>query len=536
MYQKIKKSLTIVIALALMTVVATSAFAAPAAQAEKTIVDIAVEDGRFTTLVTALQAVELVETLQGEGPFTVFAPTDDAFAALPEGTLDSLLADKAALTDVLLYHVVSGQVMAADVVNLTSADTVLGQPASISFDGETVKVDDANVIITDIEGSNGVIHVIDSVLIPSADKMMDDSMMMDESMAVCSQDYVVQADDWLSKIANKFFGDPLAYPAIFEATNAAAAKGGYDAIANADVIEIGQVLCIPAGPEGEEEVMMSVSTIVDIAVNDGRFSTLVTALQAAELVETLQGEGPFTVFAPTDDAFAKLPEGTVAGLLEDIPTLTNVLLYHVVPGKVMAADVVTLDSADTVLGESVTISADDSGVMINDAQVIITDIEASNGVIHVINTVILPPSGEEEAMMAKDIVDTAVADGRFTTLAAALEAADLIDTLKGEGPFTVFAPTDDAFAKLPEGTVAGLLEDIPTLTNILLYHVVAGKVPAADVVNLSSADTVLGQPVSISVNGDTVNVGDAQVVITDIETSNGIIHVIDTVLIPPESQ
>jgi transforming growth factor-beta-induced protein len=138
-------------------------------------------------------------------------------------------------------------------------------------------------------------------------------------------------------------------------------------------------------------------------------------------------------------------------------------------------------------------------------------------------------------MMAKDIVDTAVADGRFTTLAAALEAADLIETLKGEGPFTVFAPTDDAFAKLPEGTVAGLLEDIPTLTNILLYHVVAGKVPAADVVNLSSADTVLGQPVSISVNGDTVNVGDAQVVITDIETSNGIIHVIDTVLIP-ESQ
>jgi uncharacterized surface protein with fasciclin (FAS1) repeats len=534
MYQKIKKSLTVIIALALMTVVATAAFAAPAAQGEKTIVDIAVEDGRFTTLVTALQAAELVETLQGEGPFTVFAPTDDAFAALPEGTLDALLADKAALTDVLLYHVVLGKVMAADVVNLTSADTVLGQPASISFDGETVKVDDANVIITDIEGSNGVIHVIDAVIIPSAEKAMNDSMM-DGSMTVCSQDYVVQADDWLSKVAEKFYGDPLAYSLIFDATNAAAAKGGYDAIADADFIEVGQVLCIPTGPEGEQEAMMSADTIVDIAVNDGRFTTLVTALQAASLVETLQGEGPFTVFAPTDDAFAKLPEGTLDSLLEDIPALTNVLLYHVVPGKVMAADVVMLDAADTVLGEPVAISADDSGIMVNDAQVIITDIEGSNGVIHVIDTVILPPSGQEEAMMAKDIVDTAVADGRFTTLATALEAAGLIDTLKGEGPFTVFAPTDDAFAKLPEGTVAGLLEDIPTLTNILLYHVVAGKVPAADVVNLSSADTVLGQPVSISVNGDTVNVGDAQVVITDIETSNGIIHVIDTVLIP-ESQ
>src|SRR5688572_18444614 len=116
MYKKIKKSVSFVIALTLMTIVATGALAAPVAQGEKTIVDIAVEDGRFTTLVTALQAAELVETLQGEGPFTVFAPTDDAFAALPEGTLDTLLADKAALTDVLLYHVVPGKVMAANVV------------------------------------------------------------------------------------------------------------------------------------------------------------------------------------------------------------------------------------------------------------------------------------------------------------------------------------------------------------------------------------------------------------------------------------
>ena len=130
--------------------------------------------------------------------------------------------------------------------------------------------------------------------------------------------------------------------------------------------------------------------IVDIAVEDGRFTTLVAALQAADLVDTLKGEGPFTVFAPTDDAFNKLPEGTVEGLLNDIPTLTNILLYHVVPGKVMAADVVNLTSADTVSGESVTISVMDDKVMINDAQVIITDIEASNGVIHVIDTVLLP--------------------------------------------------------------------------------------------------------------------------------------------------
>lgn len=270
-------------------------------------------------------------------------------------------------------------------------------------------------------------------------------------------------------------------------------------------------------------------TIIDIAVADGRFTTLVAAVQAAGLAETLSGEGSFTVFAPTDEAFAKLPEGTVEALLGDIPALTDILLYHVVPGKVMAADVAGLSSADTVLGKPVAIKVDMGKVYIIEAQVLITDIEASNGVIHVIDSVILPPAEE-----AKNIVDTAVADGRFTTLVAALQAADLVETLKGEGPFTVFAPTDDAFAKLPEGTVEALLKDIPTLTDILLYHVVSGKVMAADVVNLTSADTVLGKPVTIKVDMGKVYINESEVIITDIETSNGVIHVIDAVLLPPQ--
>ncbi len=139
---------------------------------------------------------------------------------------------------------------------------------------------------------------------------------------------------------------------------------------------------------------------------------------------------------------------------------------------------------------------------------------------------------EAEAPMYKDIVDTAVADGRFTTLAAALGAANLVDTLKSEGPFTVFAPTDDAFAKLPSGTVEALLNDIPTLTNILLYHVVSGQVMASDVVSLSSAPTVLGKNVAIKVQDGKVMINDSQVIITDIKASNGVIHVIDAVLLP----
>ena len=140
----------------------------------------------------------------------------------------------------------------------------------------------------------------------------------------------------------------------------------------------------------------------------------------------------------------------------------------------------------------------------------------------------------EKKAGAKDIVDTAVSAGEFKTLAAALEAADLVGTLKGDGPFTVFAPTDAAFAKLPEGTVESLLkpENRDQLVAILTYHVVAGKVEAADVVKLDEATTVNGQDVQITVADSGVQVNDANVIKTDIEASNGVIHVIDTVILP----
>ncbi|MBI5294301.1 MAG: fasciclin domain-containing protein [Chloroflexi bacterium] len=279
--------------------------------------------------------------------------------------------------------------------------------------------------------------------------------------------------------------------------------------------------------------------IVDTAVADGRFTTLVAAIGAAELVDTLKGEGPFTVFAPTDDAFAALPAGTVDELLkpENKQKLTDILLYHVVSGGVMAADVTALTSATTVLGKDVAVKVDMGNVYINEAKVIITDIETSNGVIHVIDAVLLPPS--DEAMMEEKntIVDIAVADGRFTTLVAALTAADLVETLSGEGPFTVFAPTDDAFAALPAGTLDSLLlpENKQQLIDILLYHVVSGKVMAADVVTLTSAPTVLGKDVTITVKDGKVFLNDTvQIIITDIEASNGVIHVIDAVLLPPQ--
>jgi len=133
---------------------------------KKDIVDTAVAAGSFNTLVTAVQAAGLVETLKGEGPFTVFAPTDEAFAAIPRADLEALLADKEKLTAVLTYHVVPGKVMAADVVGLNSATTVQGSDIDIEAGNGGVKVDGANVVTTDIETSNGVIHVIDAVIMP----------------------------------------------------------------------------------------------------------------------------------------------------------------------------------------------------------------------------------------------------------------------------------------------------------------------------------------------------------------------------------
>jgi len=264
--------------------------------------------------------------------------------------------------------------------------------------------------------------------------------------------------------------------------------------------------------------------VVDTAVAAGSFKTLVAAVKAAGLADTLKGKGPFTVFAPTDEAFAKLPAGTVEALLKDTPRLKAILLYHVVPGRVMAADVLKLKEAKTALGQTISIDTT-SGVKVDGAMVVKTDILCSNGVIHVIDSVILPKD---------DIVDTARKAGSFNTLLAALDAAGLTDTLRGAGPFTVFAPTDEAFAKLPAGTVEALLKDIPRLKSILLYHVVSGKVTSAEVAKLTEADTALGQKVKICVK-DGVHINEARVLKADVLTGNGVIHVIDGVLLPHET-
>jgi uncharacterized surface protein with fasciclin (FAS1) repeats len=269
--------------------------------------------------------------------------------------------------------------------------------------------------------------------------------------------------------------------------------------------------------------------IVETAVAAGSFNTLAAALAAGELVDALQGEGPFTVFAPTDAAFAALPEGTLESLLEEENKglLQAILTYHVVPGAVAAKQVVELDFAGTLNGQRVDIVSSREGVSVDGARVTMTDILCSNGIIHVIDAVILPSTD--------DLVATAVGAEAFPTLVAAVQAAGLVEALQGEGPFTVFAPTEEAFAALPEGTLESLLlpENIETLQAILKLHVVPGRIYAdAAAAGAEVASLQGGHLRTESREGEGVFVNGARVLQADIEASNGVIHVIDTVLLP----
>ncbi len=264
------------------------------------------------------------------------------------------------------------------------------------------------------------------------------------------------------------------------------------------------------------------TNIVEVAQEAG-FSTLVTALEAAALDQTLQGAGPFTVFAPTDAAFAALPAGALDALLADPDALAEVLLYHVVSGDIRSTDLAGVVSAETLAGFPILFDLS-SGVQVNNASVTQADVVASNGVIHVIDAVLLPPTN--------NIVETAQAAGSFTTLVAALQAASLDDDLAGAGPFTVFAPTDDAFAALPAGTVDALLADPAALADILLYHVVSGQAFAGDLDGSPLSTLLAGGELTVSLSGG-VQINSSNVTQADILTTNGVIHVIDAVLLPP---
>lgn len=311
-------------------------------------------------------------------------------------------------------------------------------------------------------------------------------------------------------------------------------------------------------------------TIADIVVasteaETPEFTVLLAAVAAADpmFLEALSSEGSWTVFAPTDAAFTALLEElglTAEELLANTDLLNAVLAYHVVPGAFDAASVVALDGAviGTLLPEMpLAISVMGESVMVNASTVVAADVAASNGIVHVIDTVLVPAlDGMEEPMemmeeptlsIAETVVASTEADApQFTVLLAAVAAADpsILDMLTNGGPYTVFAPTDEAFAAALEAlglTAEELLADTETLNAVLAYHVVPGTFSAATVVaaaggseeGVNVATLLPGTTVNVSLDGESVKVNDATVVATDVYATNGVIHVIDAVILPP---
>lgn len=536
-----------------------------------TIVDVAVANGSFTTLVAALQATGLDATLADTtSSFTVFAPTDEAFALLGQDTINALLADTDTLSDILTYHVISGEVNATAAIASagTTVAMVNGDSVGLSLDGDNLLVNTATVTITDIQADNGIIHVLDAVLLPPAVK--GEPTMNIVETAVAAGNFTTLVAALQAANLDSALADETKTYTVFAPTDAAFALIGTETIAalladtdaltsillqhvidsevssvrayslngmtaktlsgaeitiainsiadslmfggaNITVKDIyttnGVIHVIDMVVVGDVEVPTPTNSIVDVAAENGSFTTLVTALQTTGLDTVLADlEGEFTVFAPTDAAFALLGEETINALLVDPDALANILLYHVVSGATVLQDAaVTIAQSDnkmvTMANEKMsTLSLSGSALFINKSAVSAANVMADNGVIHVVDQVILPPTVKDEPTMS--IVDVAVGDENFSTLVAALTAADLVDTLADEtATFTVFAPTNAAFAKIESSTLNTLLADTSALTDVLLTHVVGGAEVnslAAFAANGAMVETASGASVAVT--------------------------------------
>lgn len=292
------------------------------------------------------------------------------------------------------------------------------------------------------------------------------------------------------------------------------------------------LLVFSACDKDDDATPDTTNTIVDVAVADPQFSTLVSALQRTNLVSTLQSNGPFTVFAPTNAAFVQL--GVDLSTISD-GDLTDILLYHVLGGQINSTDLAegqTYATTASTAGPnanhlSILIERTPSGVALNgDAMVLSADVEADNGVIHVIDKVLTP----------LDIVGHASANSNFTSLVSALSTApgELVSVLSGTGPFTVFAPLNSAFEAIA-GTVAGLTPE--QLATVLTYHVIGGSnVRSTDLTDNMVVETVNGQTFTINL-GNGARITDqtgqtSEIILTDVQATNGIIHVLEKVIIP----
>jgi transforming growth factor-beta-induced protein len=269
-------------------------------------------------------------------------------------------------------------------------------------------------------------------------------------------------------------------------------------------------------------------SIVDVAVSTGSHNTLVAAVKAAGYVDLLSGSDELTVFAPTDRAFAALETGLVESLLEagNLATLQEVLGYHVVAGRMTAADVIRESELRTLSGQRVSVDVRPDGVFIGGAKVLTADVAADNGIVHVLGSVMLPATD--------DVVTVAKNAGLFGTLLTAVRAAGLVEAINGDTPLTILAPTDGAFAALDQKLLGSLLEpDNKTrLQDVLKLHVIPGRLSALDLATYGTVETLGGQRLPVRVIDGRITVGGAALVGNDVESTNATVHVLESVILP----
>ncbi|MFO7847511.1 MAG: fasciclin domain-containing protein [Balneolaceae bacterium] len=404
---------------------------------ELNIVETAEEAGDFSTLLSVATDLGLADVLSDE-ELTVFAPTDEAFEALPDGLLDELSEEQ--LTEIITYHLLAGAVLSGEIDTQQDATTEQGERILLQNEGGAVTINgSSSVTSADIEASNGVIHAVDEVLLP------------------------------------------------------------------AEFREAG---------------------IIETAEENGNFTILLDAIEGAGLTTTLQHLGPFTVFAPSDDAFNELGIETVESLSDE--ELADVLTHHVLDGEVPSSALEAQQSVTALNGGDLFITAENDEVTVNgSSNVFLADVETRNGTIHAVDEVLLPDA-------FGTVVDNASKRYELTTLVDLVVQQDLAGLLADESAeYTVFAPTNEAFTEISE-TLETLSGD--EVTNTLLYHVLGAIVESAD---LEESQTVATQNsdeeilVEVADGVVTIN-GEATVQIADVAGTNGVIHIIDGVLIPEE--
>lgn len=407
-----------------------------------TIADIITTSPDHQAIASILSTSGLEDDLRGEGPFTVFAPTDAAINALDPLFVQELLADQAGkLRSLLLYHITFGNFTSSSLTNNQEILMSNGQRVTITFDGDIMLVNNIPVTVKDIIADNGVVHSIDTVLIPE----------LDES-----------------------------------------------------------------------------NTILDIVARSPQHTILFASIAFNGLDESLRSEGPITLFAPTNAAFEALPPGVIEDIILEGST-SQVLLNHVVPGVALSTLLSDGTTVTTVGGAVVTVRIDGSDIYINDAKVIVKDIVAENGLVHVIDAVLVPAT-------ENTVYDVVVKSPNHRILQGLINLIGRKEDLKSDlAPLTLFAPTDDAFSKLPQEVIDTILNsDLEQVATILGYHVVPAPLSSALLTDGFAFKSITNADLRVYKVGDDTYINNAKIIQADILASNGIVHVLDDVIIAPD--